>query len=192
MPHRKAAKHSGVTTYREAFPSSDDEDGHDERVTEWIKSTTRTVYTDVQASSRSRKKTRFAEEDEEIETSLDIFSDIVQNQQFSAWLDSSEQDNVPDDYSDYGNDGDDGEPNSASQPSGRNSNVNLDDASDRSSVDSKDDVDSPVHDLSDFAAEQAKVRLLNFCIHSHVDKVASFRPKFCWTGSHCETLLSMN
>lgn len=162
MPPRKAAKHHGVTTSREALPSTDDDEDHDERESEWIKATTRTVHTDVQAKSRNRKKTRFEEEDEEVEvlsTPLDIFSDIGQNQHFSAWLDSSEQDNVFDDYGDYGNDG---EHDSANQPSGRNSRMNFDDTSDTSSVDSKDDADSPVHDLSDFAAEEVKVCLFEF------------------------------
>lgn len=160
MPPRKAAKHSDVTTSRETIHSSDEE-GHDDRVTEWVKLTTRTVHTDVQGTSRRRKTTRFTEEDDEVEvevTPLDIFSDSMQNKHFSAWLDSCDQENDLDDYSDYV------EHDTANQPSGRNSNPISDNTSDTSSVNSKDDVDSPVHDLSDFAADQAKVRLIGFCI----------------------------
>lgn len=90
-------------------------------------------------------------------TPLDIFSDSVQNEHFSAWLDSCDQDNDLDDYGDYVDDHD-----TANQPSGRNSNPIPDNTSDTSSVNSKDDVDSPVHDLSEFAAEQEKVRLVVF------------------------------
>lgn len=146
MPHRKAAKLSSISTSREALPDSDEE----ARTTEWVKSTLRSVYTDVRASRRNGKKTRFEEEEEVIQVqpfqSYSITSE--RNHFYDAWLESDLQDEaVLDDHGDYDIAGplSEGDGNPESED---------DKASDTSSVSDEDGGPSTVHDLSEFAAEQ--------------------------------------
>lgn len=154
MPPRKAAKHSNVSTSREALPDSEDEE-HEERVTEWIKLTARSVHTDVRATRRIGKTTRFNEEDEEVEvllTPTDRFSiNGVHSANFAAWLEPGvEHDPVSDDADERDNE---------ALPSERDSNIHDDNESDEGLSYDKDE-DLPMeHDLSGFAADkQSQVR----------------------------------
>lgn len=141
-------KKSTVSISREAVPDSEDED-REEPVTEWIKSTSRSVHTDVRARHRIGKKTRFAEDDEEIEvlrTPLDSFYiNGAQSGNFAAWLESGvENDPVPDLEDERDNE---------TSPSGRD-NLHGDNESDQGSTYDKDE-DLPMeHDLSEFAADK--------------------------------------
>lgn len=146
MPHRKAAKLSSISTSREALLDSDDE----ARTTDWVKSTLRSVHTDVRTSHRNGKKTRFEEEEEEIQVrpfqSYSIASE--RNHFYDTWLESDLQDEaVFDDHGDY---------DIAGPPSEGDGNPESDDdiARDESSVSDEDGGPSPVHDLSEFAMEQ--------------------------------------
>lgn len=170
MATRKAVKKSTVSIFREAVPDSEDE-APEETVTEWIKSTSRSVHTDVRAKHRIGKKTRFAEDDEEIEvlrTPLDSFYiNGAQSGNFAAWLESGVDDDPEPDLDD--------ERDNETLPSRRDSNLHGDDESDEGSTYDKDE-DLPMeHDLSGFAADkESQVRcsqlfsylrnpLMNYC-----------------------------
>lgn len=154
MPRRKAAKFSTVSTSRETI---DDEDENESNIitTEWIKSTVRNVHTDVNA--RSRKKTRFAIEDDGFEVSAPSIEthapDGAQSKYFAAWL-ASTQDNTDTIDNDFGdNDAPDLAPENDSHPI-------HEDASDGSSGYSSDDEPSTEHDLASFAAaKESKVSI---------------------------------
>lgn len=193
MAPRKFAK-SSISTSREAFSDSDDEEQHNTPTTEWVKVTTRLVDRDVHASFRSGKKTRFTEDDEEIEIPFNPFSiSSAQSQHFDAWIDSTsgaqnatstgDHNNYDCDY-DYDED--------VVSPSGRNSNPTNGIERDGDSDDDEDDEAPMEHDIADYVADrEAQVRrsLRNILF---VLIIPLTRIKPCSTGSLYETPSSMS
>lgn len=179
-------KRPSVVSSREALPDSDDEAD----TQSWVKLTSRNVHTDVHANSRTRKRTRFTEHDEDLlSTPLDCFAiDIAQNEYFSAWLDSGPQDDTLFDS----NEDDD----TLVQPPARDinfdshhvtasrSNRNLDDGN---LSEESDDLNNDLpmeHDLSEFAEDRRiQVRLSEpFSLLVPSTYIIRNRPKLSWNG----------
>lgn len=192
MPPRKAAKLSSISTSREAFPDSDNEEQRNTTATEWVKHTSRLVDRDVRAAFRYGKKSQFVEEDEEIEVlskPLGNFSiSSAQSAHFAAWIESANgvQDDTPPDLYD--------DDNEVDLPSGRDRFSTDDVASDEDSTYDDDDEPSVVeHDIADFATEKdAQVRRSQFTTCAITLTIQLTRPKHFWTGFLYATLFSTN
>lgn len=153
MP-RKRTKTSTVTTSRWTIDDEDDADV-DTQLSEWIKSTSRTVHANVRASRKGKKPstTRYTEDDDEVQvfpaSYESSFLNGIENEQFASWLELDAQDDTSYDA-----------PN---VPSFQDDNPITEEDSDGRSDGSSDydtEFDAPnVHDLKDFDAEtQDKVR----------------------------------
>lgn len=162
MPPRKAAKLSSISTSRETFSDSDNEEQHNAPAKKWVKQSSRLVDRDVRAPFRYGKKSQFVEEEDEIEilsNPLGNFSiSSAQSAHFTAWIESANgvQDETPPDVYD-----DDHE---VDLPSSRDRIPTDDVASDEESSYDQDDEPSTVeHDITDFVAEkEAQVRRSQF------------------------------
>lgn len=196
MAPRKFAKLSSISTSREAFPDTDDEDQPNKHATERVKLTSRLVDRDVRASFRVGKTTRFTEDDEEIEIPSYPFSiSSAQSQNFAAWINSTngKQDlTSTGDYDDYDCDYD--YDYDVVSPSGRNTNPTDGIESDGGSTNDEADEAPMEHDIADYVADrEAQVRRsLRNPLFVLLLIIPLTRLKLCSTGFLYETPSSMS